>query len=282
MVLTTRMQLTVRNSPVLWGPQPEGESWLADYQENGFHVFKSQNSKKYSETQIDSIYNKKRSGQILESDNQTTRSQFNIHNDYPETLSGFVTKEIYNNAKIILGSEPVIYQSHINFKKKSTGGAFAWHSDFCYWNSHDGMQEPRAISVVIPLHNHNSTNGGLSILKGSHRYYYPHTLTTQQSWEMNNVRHDSLEKHKESGLADDASLTFFSSDKITNLDMISGDYAIMDANTWHSSSDNNSHQDRFTLFLVLTSENTKFDSSLLHYRPDFISCRQQIPLSKFL
>lgn len=266
----------------MWDLQPSRALWVPDYEKNGYQVFKKNKPNFINKKLLEAIETEKKPGRVLEADGKTLRSQFNIHNEYPEIISEVISKDLIEKSRMILGSSPIIYQSHINFKKSNLGEGFSWHSDFSYWKAHDGMLEPRAISVLIPFENHNQTNGGLTLMQGSHKFYYPNNLTTETTWQIDNIRHDSDEKLRQDGLVPVDILSSIQKDKFVPIELDESSYAIFDANTWHSSSKNTSEKNRCTLFLVLISEKTKFDNSLKNYRPHYISCRKQIHLIDYL
>ena len=221
-------------------------------------------------------------GRINEENGQNIRSQFNVHAIFPEILTQLINSKIYNMAISILGDEPLIYQSHINYKNAKTGGSYDWHSDYTYWKSQDGMLEPRAISIVVPLGEHNNKNGGLQVLKKSHHYYYPTTMTPEKNWMLEEIKHGPSIDRLKNGLIQEDALSRFTNKDVYQADMNFGDVLILDANTWHFSDTNLSEVDRKTLFLILYSEKTRFDQKMNGYRPNYITCRKKIKLKTFL
>jgi|GEM_PF-3348823 ectoine hydroxylase len=274
-----------RLSPTVWSDQKISSPFWAQYTKNGFLQDRLDNSAISScwiQKKLIEILNSQYPGKIFERGSSQLRSQFDIHHLFPEVIQKLITSQILQQATHILGSEPVIYQSHVNFKNANGGGSYDWHSDFTYWREQDGMLEPRAISIVLPLDQHGPHNGGLQILKGSHLYYYPTELDTTQTWSPENILHDSQEKVDSSGLIKSAFLRQFGSESLSSPDLELGDYLMMDANSWHSSAINLSSTSRPTLFLILTSEFTNFDKNKLHYRPNYITCRKGRTLNSFL
>ena len=273
----------MRQSPVIWGNKDA--PLLVDYQQNGFAIFSGQGKQPPTAVLnniLQDIKSSSRPGRITEADGQIIRSQFDIHHQFPELLTILLNHQLLQLASTILGSEPLLYQSHVNFKLGQQGKAYDWHADYTYWRDHDGMLEPRAISVVIPLQSHQLNNGGLELLKQSHLAYYPCALDTDRPWKLDNIRHGRELNRLEKGLVPDEFINLITPSMIHQAEMSLGDFLIMDANTWHYSPDNNSNQDRVSLFIILIAAETPFDESKRNYRPGHISCREGIPLRSFL
>ncbi|MCB0362185.1 MAG: phytanoyl-CoA dioxygenase family protein, partial [Bdellovibrionales bacterium] len=128
-----------------------------------FHSFFQHQNPVELDIELKRIRENPAAGKILESRSHEVRSQFNLHNIAPALIKNLVTTELIEIASSILGGEPLIYQSHLNFKSPFRGEAYDWHSDYVYWKHHDGMLEPRAISIVFPLSSHSIENGGLEV-----------------------------------------------------------------------------------------------------------------------
>ena len=273
-----------RTEPVWWGSVSK-DSWTHEYQRDGCYLFPQLLSPLPVKFWSDCCHHLKLGnfpGQILESQSSTLRSQFNVHHLAPELVRRLIVPLLIDIATSILGGDPQIYQCHINFKSARQGEAYDWHSDFTYWKSHDGMISPRAISVVFPLNLHGPKNGGIEVLRKSHRWYYLNQLHRHHQWQLDQVRHEPSGNRQQKGLVPEEllNLSEFSTDRWAP-DMKCGDIFIMDANLWHQSPPNLSNLDRTTLFLILISPETEFESEDYFYRPPYISCRQRLPLRHF-
>lgn len=257
-------------------------SWSQAYEKKGHHQFRAS-----SKTQIAGdlgararqISKQDSPGRILEAGSQAVRSVFDIHNLDPDFLRAALPTELFDIARLILNSRPVIYQSHLNFKEAGKGEGYDWHSDFCFWRHHDGMLEPRAISVLIAIDEHRPGNGGLKLVDGSHQVYYPTRLRKRsEAWKKDEVKHGPDGLRLENGLIEENLISAVPEDCISQASMSPGDFLVMDANTWHSSGANLSQNNRTTLFLILAAEETAFDESYFGYRPAYITCRKKVPL----
>uniref|UniRef100_UPI00403FEDEE phytanoyl-CoA dioxygenase family protein n=1 Tax=Streptomyces sp. DSM 41540 TaxID=3448657 RepID=UPI00403FEDEE len=71
----------------------------------------------------------------------------------------------------ILGSDVYVHQSRINVKPGFGASGFYWHSDFETWHAEDGLPNMRAVSVSIALTENLDTNGGVMIMRGSHKSF---------------------------------------------------------------------------------------------------------------
>ena len=210
---------------------------------------------------------------IFEKDQITVRSLFNCHQFFPDFLKTFVTNEILEQLHRYLGPHLFLYQSHINFKQgRQQGGRFDWHSDYAYWHWLDGMEEPKAISVIIPFVDHTMENGQLEVLKGSHLYYYCHHWRDQSQWHKEKMRHDASESCP--GLFPPKAVDLFVKESIS---LRRGDVLLMDGNLVHRSLENFSCTDRTTLFLIIASSGVSFSPPFSQHppRPSYISDREK-------
>lgn len=278
------IMLSKRQSPTYWS-STHHQFEYKNYIDDGFiefhNLFNNSKLKEINEYLI-KIESNQFQGRINEADGITIRSQFNVHNLFPEIIKFLINEKLYHITCQILDDEPLIYQSHINFKKSKNGGSFDWHSDYAYWKSQDGMLEPRAMSIVIPFGAHLSINGGLQVLKKSHLCYYQTKLLTQHKWKLDEIKHGPSREKLQNGLIPIEIINSFPRDDIHQANLNFGDALIMDANTWHFSENNHSLEDRTTFFLILYSNKTPFDSEMVGYRPSYITCRKKIQLKSLL
>jgi len=282
-----QMGLVGRQSPVFWGEKGLRGETRRNFEEAGYLVEGRKDPWPSLELRevggvLRGILESPAPGRIFERDGKTTRSQFDIHRRFPKLLKLALTREMLECAEAILGGEALIYQTHVNFKPPYVGGAYDWHSDYAYWRDHDGMLEPRALSLVIPLGAHDQGNGGLQVFKGSHRFFYPTELKHRDRWSLEEVLHDPAEGEKENGLVPKALRPKDSSSLVISPGLGPNQFLIMDANLWHYSASNFSSIGRPTLFVVVITKETPFDESKRGYRPAYISCREGYQLGEFL
>ncbi len=108
---------------------------------------------------------------IREPESDEVRSVFAIHH------INAVFKELSRHPRLlaiveyILGSQPYIHQSRINFKPGFTGKEFYWHSDFETWHVEDGMPRMRALGCSIALEDNFHFTGPLMVIPGSHKHF---------------------------------------------------------------------------------------------------------------
>ncbi len=103
----------------------------------------------------------------------TLRSLF----DVPKYSNAFASlaghPKLVRLAAAIVGDEPYIHQSRLNYKPAYTGSGYFWHSDFETWHAEDGMTDMRAVTISIALRENNAFNGPLMLIPGSHRTFVP-------------------------------------------------------------------------------------------------------------
>lgn len=277
--------LKQRTEPCIWSKSEEALFDHQKYIANGHILLKKFNQHldiSLIEQVLKSLYNTPSSRHIPEPDGKSVRSYFDIHHACPELLRHVLNRGLIAITNTILGGESVIYQSHVNFKSARQGDAFDWHSDYTYWHHHDGMMNPRAISIIIPFGKHNKDNGGIQILSGSHQYLYPTHLNRKKEWQTEEVRHGHNVDRLANGLVPDDLIQHPDFRKnIFYADMNIGDCLIMDANAWHFSPPNKSTEDRATLFIIATHADNPFDPAATTYRPSHIKCMKRIPLNSF-
>ncbi|BBI64144.1 hypothetical protein HSBAA_54500 [Vreelandella sulfidaeris] len=76
-------------------------------------------------------------------------------------------------ARQIIGDDPYVHQSRINYKPGFAGKGFNWHSDFETWHAEDGMPAMHAVSASLILTDNHEFNGPLMLIPGSHKKFVP-------------------------------------------------------------------------------------------------------------
>ena len=71
-------------------------------------------------------------------------------------------------ARDLLGGPVRHYHSKVTLKPPGAGGTWLWHQDYGYWYKY-GYLFPTMLSVAVPLTRMSQENGGLKVLRGSHR-----------------------------------------------------------------------------------------------------------------
>jgi ectoine hydroxylase len=236
------------------------EYQLDDYNQKGYHIIPNL----FDPTELQLAA---KNCELIKSENFTYETDGTIRSLFaPHWYSNTVKDFVYNNpaipyVKSILGEEIYVHQVHFNYKKAHTGGEYAWHSDYTFWDAHDGMPTTNAISVLFFLDPMTAENGPLEILEGSHNHLV--IKENKSAWTIN---HDASE-----------------TDGMISEDMVSktqykrhtvlgnpGDTLLMHANAWHTSAANTSNLDRTILFVCY---NRIDNQTTLETRPDYIVLR---------
>ncbi|MDT0501641.1 MULTISPECIES: ectoine hydroxylase [unclassified Halomonas] len=110
---------------------------------------------------------------ITEPSGKEIRSLFAMH-FLSECFARLAQDErLVGRARQIIGGEPYVHQSRINYKPGFEGKGFNWHSDFETWHAEDGMPAMHAVSASIVLTDNHHFNGPLMLIPGSHRVFIP-------------------------------------------------------------------------------------------------------------
>ena len=87
-----------------------------------------------------------------------------------EDLFGAISRcaRLVDGAELLLGGEVYNYAQMINMKPPGGGGSFPWHQDFGYWYE-NGVLAPDMLNTVTAIDPVRKDNGGVQLLRGSHR-----------------------------------------------------------------------------------------------------------------
>jgi ectoine hydroxylase len=173
-------------------------------------------------------------------------------------------------AAAIVGDEPYVHQSRLNYKPAYRGTGFYWHSDFETWHAEDGMPDMRAVSISIALRENNAFNGPLMLIAGSHRSFVPcigatpddHYRTSLISQRVGTPTPEMLDQCIAAG----------------RLEMPTGpagSVVVFDCNTLHASYNNLSPESRTNLFLVYNARSNALQAPFAarRCRPEFVAHR---------
>lgn len=172
----------------------------------------------------------------------------------------------------ILQGEVYLHQNHINYKSAFVGSGFAWHSDFMFWSMHDGIAEPRAITVQIMLDECTLSNGPMIVSPRSH---------TSKTMLVNTIAETSGSAAFQSDGTDSSQ-----SDLLDVLGRCGeqavcgkpGSLLVMDCRLLHASCSNVSLRPRRLLNLCYNSVENGPRRSLKHARPEYITSRDTTPI----
>lgn len=69
----------------------------------------------------------------------------------------------------VIGGPVHHWHSKLSWKSPGSPGSWDWHQDYAFWRE-EGVARPAMTTVGIALDDHDSTNGCLRIIAGSHRH----------------------------------------------------------------------------------------------------------------
>ena len=182
---------------------------------------------------------------ITEPESHEIRSLFAVHR-LSERLGALASDErVAGAARQIIGDDPYVHQSRINYKPGFAGKGFNWHSDFETWHAEDGMPNMHAVSASLILTDNHEFNGPLMLIPGSHMEFVPCLGETPED------NHKRSLKAQEVGVPSPEALTHLV-DKygIDAPKGKAGGLLLFDCNTLHASNVNLSLDPRSNVFFV--------------------------------
>ncbi|WP_242458017.1 ectoine hydroxylase [Halomonas sp. YLGW01] len=207
---------------------------------------------------------------ITEPDSQEIRSLFAVH--FLSTRFSRLAEDerLMGRARQILGGEPYVHQSRINYKPGFQGKGFNWHSDFETWHAEDGMPAMNAVSASIVLTDNHTFNGPLMLIPGSHRVFVPCLGETPDD------HHKQSLKTQEFGVPSREALTqLIERHGIEAPTGAAGGLLLFDCNTLHGSNANMSPDPRSNAFFVYNRRDNacREPYAAKRKRPDFLAHR---------
>lgn len=182
---------------------------------------------------------------VTEPESQEIRSLFAVHK-LSERLGVLANDErVAGAARQIIGDDPYVHQSRINYKPGFAGKGFNWHSDFETWHAEDGMPHMHAVSASLILTDNHEFNGPLMLIPGSHMEFVPCLGETPED------NHKSSLKAQEVGVPSPEALTsLVGKYGIDAPKGKAGGLLLFDCNTLHASNANLSPDPRSNVFFV--------------------------------
>ncbi|WP_133491026.1 ectoine hydroxylase [Alcanivorax sp. 24] len=205
---------------------------------------------------------------ITEPESQEIRSLFAVH-----FLSGRFRQlaedpRLIGRARQILGGEPYVHQSRINYKPGFKGKGFNWHSDFETWHAEDGMPAMRAVSASIVLTDNHTFNGPLMLIPGSHKVFVPCVGETPENHHEQSLRRQEIGVPGEAVLAE-----LIRRHGIEAPTGAAGGLLLFDCNTLHGSNANMSPDPRSNVFFVYNRRDNRCRAPFAarRRRPEFLA-----------
>jgi len=189
---------------------------------------------------------------ITEPESHEIRSLFAVHR-LSERLGALASDErVAGAARQIIGDDPYVHQSRINYKPGFAGKGFNWHSDFETWHAEDGMPNMHAVSASLILTDNHEFNGPLMLIPGSHMEFVPCLGETPED------NHKRSLKAQEVGVPSPEALTHLV-DKygIDAPKGKAGGLLLFDCNTLHASNANLSPDPRSNVFFVFNRRDNR-------------------------
>jgi ectoine hydroxylase-related dioxygenase (phytanoyl-CoA dioxygenase family) len=148
---------------------------IAAYHRDGYIVIKSfcnqQEATKLYHTALHDEAMKKNAMDLNDQSGKKTR--LSLWFTPGENIFGYLTrseKMVRSVAMLLDSTAPVChFHSKLMQKEPKVGGAWEWHQDYGYWYKNQFMFPDQLISVMIALTPANKANGGLQVIKGSHK-----------------------------------------------------------------------------------------------------------------
>ncbi|WP_262459098.1 ectoine hydroxylase [Alloalcanivorax balearicus] len=205
---------------------------------------------------------------ITEPDSREIRSLFAVHFLSRRFRQLAEDPRLIGRARQILGGEPYVHQSRINYKPGFKGKGFNWHSDFETWHAEDGMPAMHAVSASIVLTNNHMFNGPLMLIPGSHKVFVPCFGETPEN------HHEQSLKRQEIGVPGEAVLAeLIRRHGIKAPTGAAGGLLLFDCNTLHGSNANMSPDPRSNVFFVYNRRDNRCRAPFAarRRRPEFLA-----------
>jgi len=205
---------------------------------------------------------------ITEPDSREIRSLFAVHFLSRRFRQLAEDPRLIGRARQILGGEPYVHQSRINYKPGFKGKGFNWHSDFETWHAEDGMPAMHAVSASIVLTDNHTFNGPLMLIPGSHKVFVPCLGETPEN------HHEQSLQRQEIGVPGEAILAeLIRRHGIEAPTGAAGGLLLFDCNTLHGSNANMSPDPRSNVFFVYNRRDNRCQAPFAarRRRPEFLA-----------
>ncbi len=177
-------------------------------------------------------------------------------------------ERLVGRARQVLGGEPYVHQSRINYKPGFEGKGFDWHSDFETWHAEDGMPAMHAVSASLVLTDNHHFNGPLMLVPGSHKVFVPCIGETPED------NHKQSLKKQDLGVPSREALTaLIERNGIEAPTGAAGGLLLFDCNVLHGSNANMSPDPRSNAFFVYNRRDNRCQAPFAagQRRPGFLA-----------
>lgn len=205
---------------------------------------------------------------VTEPASHEIRSLFAVHKLSKRFEKLAKDERLAGAARQIIGDDPYVHQSRINYKPGFAGKGFNWHSDFETWHAEDGMPNMHAVSASLILTDNHEFNGPLMLIPGSHLEFVPCLGKTPED------NHKSSLKAQEVGVPSHEVLTtLVEKHGIEAPKGKAGGLLLFDCNTLHASNANLSPDPRSNVFFVFNRSDNRCVKPFAapKQRPDFLA-----------
>lgn len=151
------------------------EQQIAAYNRDGYIIVKqfinTEEAGKLYQTALQDQAMKKNALDLNDQSGKKTRLSlwFTPGND----VFGYLTRseKMVNAVAALLDSEAPVchFHSKLMQKEPKVGGAWEWHQDYGYWYKNQFLFPDQLMSVMVALTPANKQNGGLQVIRGSHK-----------------------------------------------------------------------------------------------------------------
>lgn len=205
---------------------------------------------------------------VTEPESQEIRSLFAVH--FLSKRFGELARDerLAGAARQLIGADPYVHQSRINYKPGFAGKGFNWHSDFETWHAEDGMPNMHAVSASLIMTDNHEFNGPLMLIPGSHKKFVPCLGETPED------NHKHSLKAQEVGVPSKEALTELVAEHgIEAPKGKAGGLLLFDCNTLHASNANLSPDPRSNVFFVFNRPDNRCRAPYAapKQRPDFLA-----------
>lgn len=138
-------------------------SGAAQYQEQGYYLYKQQLFAEDKLNRIESIFE----DHLREKGNKLSDELDRPHVRDPRLLEFLLSDEVLDVVEPIIGPNIALWSSHFICKDPFVGRATPWHEDSAYWKGRASSFES-IVTVWLAIDRSNKENGCMRVIPGTH------------------------------------------------------------------------------------------------------------------